>query len=127
MAAVVEFETQPVQKLRFPRGWNGGVSVTPPVVSLLTAVILVVGLFVMSGALRTVSQVVSGAHPSSATMPVRSGSHVVVGPGDTLRSIAVEYAPTADQARVVDAIQALNGGELSVEVGQVLALPLLEE
>ncbi|MCZ7630343.1 MAG: hypothetical protein M5U19_15475 [Microthrixaceae bacterium] len=62
---------------------------------------------------------------SAEESPLRSGDHVVVGPGDTLRSVAVDYAPDADQAQVVEAIRVLNGGEPSVEVGQVLALPLV--
>lgn len=68
----------------------------------------------------------SGAGSVSTALPARSGDYVVVGPGDTLRSLALEYAPDADTAELVGSIAALNGGERAVEVGQVLALPLID-
>lgn len=104
-----------------------GVFGAPPVVALLTTVVLLTGFLLMSGVLRTDGQIVSEAAPSAAQAPARSGDYVVVGPGDTLRSVAIEYAPAADQAQVVDAIRVLNGGERVVELGQVLALPVLDE
>lgn len=47
----------------------------------------------------------------------------MVGPGDTVTSLAAELAPTDEVARYVDGIVALNGGERSLEVGQVVELP----
>lgn len=109
------------------RDRSAGMSGAPPVVALLVAAVLLAGFVVMSGVLRPDGQMVSGSAQSSERLPARSGDYFVVGPGDTLRSVAVEYAPAADQAQVVDAIRVLNGGERSVEVGQVLALPLLDQ
>jgi hypothetical protein len=103
------------------------VSGAPPGVALLLAVILLAGFVLMSGVLRADGQIISRSAPGHEHMPTRSGEYVVIGPGDTLRSVAVEYAPAADQTQVIDAIRLLNGGERSVEVGQVLALPLLDK
>lgn len=58
-----------------------------------------------------------------STIPESAGEFVVVGPGDTVTSLAAELAPTDEVARYVDGIVALNGGERSLEVGQVVELP----
>lgn len=95
-------------------------------VASIAAALLVSCLLLAGSVLRADDHSGPGALWSTHHTPVRSGDYVVVGPGDTLRSVAVEYAPGADQARVVEEIRVLNGGERSVEVGQVLALPLLD-
>ncbi len=69
----------------------------------------------------------SGISAESWSVPTRSGEYVVVGPGDTLDSLAREYGPESDPGRTIAAMEALNGGERSVEVGQVLAMPILDE
>lgn len=98
----------------------------PPTAVLLAAVALLAGVLFTSQVLSTDGEVVTGRASVSSEMPARSGEYVVVGPGDTFRSVAAEFAPTADQGQLIDAIRALNGGERSLEIGQVLALPLLE-
>jgi hypothetical protein len=52
-----------------------------------------------------------------------SSELVVVGPGDTLWSIAEEHFPPGRRAAAVEALEALNGPSSSVELGDVVALP----
>jgi len=56
--------------------------------------------------------------------PAASGQYRVVGPGDTMWSIAADYAPTADRAQTVAELVALNGGRSDLGVGDVVALPV---
>ncbi len=71
------------------------------------------------GAVPTLSRASDGS-------PVRSGDYVVVGPGDTIRSVALKWAPEADPREMSEAIRFLNGGDTALEIGQVLALPGLD-
>jgi hypothetical protein len=49
--------------------------------------------------------------------------HLVVGPGDTLYSIAGELDPTGPRHEMVARLVELNGGELAVELGDVVVVP----
>ena len=62
---------------------------------------------------------------STVDAPVASGQYHVVGPGDTMWSIAADYAPPAERAGVVAGMVALNGGRSALGVGDVVALPVL--
>lgn len=148
MAAVVEFGTQsagdvaarttvrivdiPASPAEHPdfsmdrRQRAGGALVVRLLAVLIAAVLLGACLMVSNGVLRAGDHQASGVSGGAGESPVRSGDYAVVGPGDTLRSVAVDHAPDADQAQVVEAIRVLNGGETSLEVGQVLALPQVE-
>jgi nucleoid-associated protein YgaU len=62
------------------------------------------------------------AGPVGAADPVGYTPSYVVRPGDTLWEIAERLYPTADVARIVDALVSLNGSA-SIEAGQTLNLP----
>ncbi len=47
----------------------------------------------------------------------------VVGPGDTLWSIAAEVDSSASRPEVVQQLVSLNGGDVSVDLGEVVVLP----
>lgn len=149
MAAIVEFTSQPARNVRSRSrvqvaGHPGlathpgltthpGLATEPSaptvggpaLVAIVVAVTMAACLLWTSGVLRSDDHVVPGTVESAGQTYTRSGDYVVVGPGDTLRSVAADYAPGADLVQVVEAIRVLNGAERSVEVGQVLALPAL--
>ncbi|MEZ5239550.1 MAG: hypothetical protein R2716_11630 [Microthrixaceae bacterium] len=50
---------------------------------------------------------------------------MVVGPGDTLVSIAREHAGEVDPGEFFEGLVALNGDRPEVQLGQVVALPEL--
>ncbi len=57
--------------------------------------------------------------------PVASFETVLVGPGDSLWSVAEQIAPQSDPRDVVDDLVRLNAlGGVTVSVGQELAIPL---
>ena len=60
----------------------------------------------------------------SASAPAGEFTTVLVEPGDSLWSIALEVAPTSDPRDVVDEIVRLNAlGSSSVTAGQRIAIP----
>lgn len=70
--------------------------------------------------------VVSGgvAVATSDAAPGTSFTEVVVAPGESLWSIAEEFAPSSDPRDVVDGIIRLNALDtVELQAGQVLALP----
>lgn len=64
-----------------------------------------------------------GNTSDSPTVP--SGQLVVVGPGDTLWSIAEEHFPASQLVVAVEGLTALNEGSEALRVGDVVALPEL--
>jgi len=66
----------------------------------------------------------TGAAPGSAGLVPAAGTSVIVGPGDTLWSLAVWVDPGADPRDVIGAIIRLNDLDSSaLQAGQVLLLP----
>ncbi len=84
--------------------------------SLVLAGVLLVAVFV--GLRSTGSAAVAGQAGAGSAV-----EHVVVGPGDTLWSIAGELDPTAPRHEMVARLVELNGGGLVVELGDVVVLP----
>jgi len=126
MAAIVEFDPNVSSAPALVEVLTGGAH-SSSVGQFRPGVAKLVVLGLLSVVLALV--VVNGAAGEGAgvTDPQRSGEFVVVGPGDTMLSIAEETlavaGPTAT-SEAVTAMAALNGGP-TVEVGQVLALPAL--
>ena len=50
------------------------------------------------------------AEGSAGAIPQESGMHHVVGPGETMWSIAADYLPDTGRAEAVDALVTLNAG-----------------
>ncbi|MCP4437248.1 MAG: hypothetical protein GY812_17360 [Actinomycetia bacterium] len=67
-----------------------------------------------------------GGVDATTELPVASGEHHVVGPGDTLWSIASQWAPAMPAQEAIERVSALNGGITDVDLGDVVALPLLQ-
>jgi hypothetical protein len=64
------------------------------------------------------------APPSWAGGPAGAAPTVVVGPGDTLWSVAERYRPSRDPFAVIDEIRRLNGlHDYTIHAGQRLILP----
>ena len=94
------------------RGWLLG-----PVVVGVLVVVAVLGAVMLA---RSVSE-------QSGAPSVASGEYHVVGPGETLWSIAADLDPYGPRAPVVGRLVELNGGEGAVELGDVVALPILSD
>jgi hypothetical protein len=62
---------------------------------------------------------------SAPAEPRASGELVVVGPGDTLWSIAEEHFPVARRSAAIEALAALNGSSADLRPGEIVALPSL--
>ena len=94
----------------------------------LTALLL--GLWVLSASFRSsfASQgienptVLPTVMESAASESLRSGSSVIIKPGDTLWSIARQLQPAGDIRPLVDRIAKINNGH-SLIAGQALLLP----
>lgn len=107
-------------------GVGGGVVPSTPlrpvrlgVVVALVALIGVLGVLLVSG---------PGGAGTAPVTAAASGSHVVVGPGDTMLSILDEHHPGLDATAMrtaVASMASLNGGSRALEPGQVVALPAL--
>jgi len=68
--------------------------------------------------------IASGAEVGSGGLVPVAGTSVIVGPGDTLWSLAERVDPAADPREVIAAIMRLNDLESSaLQTGQVLLLP----
>ncbi|MGI8652009.1 MAG: LysM peptidoglycan-binding domain-containing protein [Geodermatophilaceae bacterium] len=68
--------------------------------------------------------IASGAEVGSSGLVPVAGTSVIVGPGDTLWSLAERVDPAADPREVIAAIMRLNDLESSaLQTGQVLLLP----
>lgn len=113
---------------RFARGPAAGPAVevcrpAPPLRLTRRGRRFVAGLSVATGlvvAALTAAVVDGGA----GGLQLAGDSSVVVRPGDTLWSIAVDAAPEEDTRAVVDAIMVVNGLEgVGLAPGQVLQLP----
>ncbi len=84
--------------------------------ALLAAAFLVGAILVSRG-------VTSLSGITSDTPAVPSGELVVVGPGDTLWSIAEEHFPASQRVVATEGLTALNGRSAALRVGDVVALP----
>lgn len=87
---------------------------------LAACVLVVIGALVVVQLHRTV--VGQAAAPA-----VASGEFHVVGPGETLWSIAADLDPVGPRAPMVGLLAELNGDDGAVELGDVLALPVLAD
>lgn len=91
----------------------------PPVAGSLVlrtaAVVCVAVAMVIAGLLMA-----SGGVESTS---LGAAEHVVVGPGDTMYSIAAAHDPAASTAELVEEIASLNGGHHAVALGDVIAVP----
>lgn len=83
------------------------------------AVLLIAAAIVIGGALTAFSY--SG--DSAPTRPISSGEVISVGAGDTYWSIAGGYMTGVDRREAVADLIALNGGNSSLRVGDVIAIP----
>lgn len=136
MAAIFELEPPAIRhpvpsQHRRPRGAPRGQEESRPTATTereasripartaLLAVALLVGAVLLS---RSVTSI-PGSTSDSPTVP--SGQLVVVGPGDTLWSIAEEHFPASQLVVAVEGLTALNGGSEALRVGDVVALPEL--
>jgi hypothetical protein len=86
---------------------------------------VVVALLVVSAAIGSVGRSAPWLSTEGPGDRPASGELVVVGPGDTLWSIAEEHFPPGRRPAAVAALEALNGPSESLELGDVVALPEL--
>jgi Tfp pilus assembly protein FimV len=84
---------------------------------------VVVALVVVAGAVGSFGRSMPRLVIGDPGAPISSGEVVVVGPGDTLWSIAEEHFPPDARATAVEALEALNGPSVGLELGDVVALP----
>lgn len=146
MTAVVEIPTPYVIGGSAPRAARAATAAAPPIVDRATTgpgpgtsgelphpvgarrrrgrpALLIAALLLAASAAVGVLVVGSGVLGVGGTPASPSGEYRVIGPGDTLYSIAAEHAPTASPAAVVDQLVELNGGTSDVELGDVIVLP----
>jgi hypothetical protein len=70
--------------------------------------------------------VVAAAGGTAAEVPVASAQTVVVGPGDTVLSIAEDVAGADRAPAVAEAIRAVNRDAAELRVGDIVVLPRLD-
>lgn len=119
MAAVLEIPTHrdPARLRSVPAPVSAHEYRRRRLVALLMGVLVLVGSFWMMRSLVHAATDVPSVSPGTAT------TRVVVQPGDTVTSIAAQFAEGGAQRELVGQIVALNGGA-SLVAGQALFVPV---